>query len=242
MTRASALIVGCLAAFAFVANAHAADPADSWRRLPPEYDQPAPRYQELMSGWYVRADVGHRFNSGGPSASNVTREKYTDTIEGGLGFGYKYQWFRADLTYDRSASTRVRATTNGPVGQPQYTAKILSQAVLANAYIDFGTWGGFTPYVGGGVGVSILRSTSYVDTSVLSSTGEADGKKQNLAWAAMAGVAYQVAPNWMIDLGFRHLELGDVPSSMGAGTTTNALVFKNLSANEARVGVRLLLD
>ena len=58
----------------------------------------------------------------------------------------------------------------------------------------------------------------------------------------MAGVAYQVTPNWLIDVGYRHLELGDVPSSDGAGTRTNAAVFKSQSANEARIGVRFLFD
>ena len=46
----------------------------------------------------------------------------------------------------------------------------------------------------------------------------------------------------MIDVGFRHLDLGDVASSEGAGTRTNAIVFKSQTANEARIGVRYLLD
>ena len=124
-----ALFAGFIGAFAFVASAHAADPAGSWRRPPLEsdYEKPGPQYKELMSGWYLRGDVGYRFTSGGPSAANVTSEKYTNTIEGGLGFGYKYQWFRADLTYDFSSPTRVRATTSAATNQPQYTAKISTE-------------------------------------------------------------------------------------------------------------------
>ena len=67
MTRVRAFIVGLLGAFAFVASAHAADPAGTWRRSPPpepDYDRPAPKYQELLSGWYLRADIGYRWNSG----------------------------------------------------------------------------------------------------------------------------------------------------------------------------------
>jgi opacity protein-like surface antigen len=244
MTRARVLILGCLGTLAFAAAAHAADPAESWRRpLPePDFDRP-PAYRELMSGWYVRGDLGSRFTRGGPSAANVTSEKYTSTIEGGLGFGYKYQWFRADLTYDFSAPTRVGATTSAATGQPQYTARISTQVLLANAYIDFGTWGGFTPYLGGGVGLSRLQSSNYADTSIPPATGTdmGVGKVQNFAWAAMAGVAYQVTPNWMVDVGVRHLKLGDV-SSTAAGAVTTVATFRNLSANEARIGVRYLFD
>jgi opacity protein-like surface antigen len=247
MTRVRALIAGFMGAFAFVASAHAADPAGSWRRPPMEsdYEKPAPQYKELLSGWYLRGDIGYRWNSGGPSASNVTSERYSSSYDGTVGFGYKYQWFRADVTYDRAGPTRVRATTTVATGQPQYSAKIDAQTVLVNGYVDFGTWGGFTPYVGGGVGAARLKSVNYVDTTdpLPSSHGVmGQGTHQNFAWAAMAGVAYQVAPNWLIDVGFRHLALGNVPSSGGAGTQTNAVVFKNQSTNEARIGVRYLFD
>jgi hypothetical protein len=46
----------------------------------------------------------------------------------------------------------------------------------------------------------------------------------------------------MVDVGFRHLALGDVLSSDGAGTRTNAMVFRNQTVNEARIGVRYLFD
>jgi opacity protein-like surface antigen len=240
MSRVRALIVGFMGAFAFVATAHAADPAGSWR--PPL--ESVPQFKELLSGWYLRADFGYRWNNGGRSNANVVSERYTDSYDGTAGFGYKYQWFRADVTYDRSGPTRVSAFTSVATDQPQFTAKIRSETILANGYVDFGTWGGFTPYVGGGVGVARLKIKNYVDTTDLpSATGmTGQGTSQNFAWAAMVGVAYQTAPNWMIDIGFRYLDLGDVVSSDGGGTRTNAMVFRNQTVNEARVGLRYLFD
>jgi opacity protein-like surface antigen len=232
-----------MGAFAFVATAHAADPAGSWR-LPPleSYEKPIPQF--LMSGWYLRADSGYRWNNGGRSNSNVVSERYTNSYDGTMGFGYKYQWFRADVVYDRSGPTRVSAFTSVATDQPQFTAKISSETVLVNGYVDFGTWGGFTPYVGGGAGVARLKSANYVDTTDSPSiNGVMDqGTQQNFAWAAMAGVAYQIAPSWMVDVGFRHLDLGDVVGSDGAGTRTNAMVFRNQTVNEVRLGLRYLFD
>src|SRR4051812_23420778 len=190
MTQARALIAGFVGVLAFVAGAHAADPPGSWR--PPQPDEP-PAFQRLMSGWYLRADVGFRWNGGGPSTADVTREKNTTSYDGTFGFGYKYQWFRADLTYDRSGPTRVTATTTAAFNQPQLNAKISSQTVLANGYVDFGTWGGFTPYVGAGFGIARLKSVDYLDTANSPSNNvfgvTSRGTQQNFAWAAMAGVA-----------------------------------------------------
>src|SRR3954468_9174871 len=243
MTQARALIAGFVGVLAFVAGAHAADPPGSWR--PPQPDEP-PAFQRLMSGWYLRADVGFRWNGGGPSTADVTREKYTTSYDGTFGFGYKYQWFRADLTYDRSGPTRVTATTSAAFNQPQLNAKISSQTVLANGYVDFGTWGGFTPYVGAGFGIARLKSVDYLDTANSPSNNvfgvTSPGTQQNFAWAAMAGVAYQVAPSWVLDVGYLPIKMGNVPSSGGAGTRTNAAVFKSQHTDEARVGIRYLFD
>jgi opacity protein-like surface antigen len=41
-------------------------------------------------------------------------------------------------------------------GTNEYTADIMSWLGLANAYIDMGTWCGFTPYVGAGIGFATI--------------------------------------------------------------------------------------
>jgi len=246
MIRARTLFAGIVAAFASVASAHAADPPGSWRPQP-QPDGPPP-FRQLMSGWYLRGDIGYRWNGGGVSTNNVTSESYSTSYGGTVGFGWKYQWFRADLTYDRSGPTRVNIVTTAPTNQPQFTSKISSEAVLANAYIDLGTWSNFTPYVGAGAGVARLKSVNYVDTtdsptSPNNATGvTSPGTAQNFAWAAMAGVSYQLSTSWVIDVGYRYLSMGSVPSSEGAGTRTNAIVLKNLTTSEARIGFRYLFD
>ena len=57
----------------------------------------------------------------------------------------------------------------------------------------------------------------------------------------MAGVAFQVQPNWVIDVGFRHLDMGDFPSTAGENPTLGGM-FKNVTAQEARIGLRFLFD
>ena len=68
-------------------------------------------------------------------------------------------------TTRRAVTARATSTLRGDA-QPQYTTKIDALSLLANFYIDLGTWVGFTPYVGAGAGVTYLRSRDYDDTAL----------------------------------------------------------------------------
>jgi opacity protein-like surface antigen len=245
MTALKALAGGLLGAAVFAATAQAADPPGTW--YPRE--KPQPRYVELLSGWYMRADIGYRWNkidsvsAGAPTTSH----SIDDSFGASVGAGLKYQWFRSDITLDRGASSKFRATTAQPATtQPRYTGTIDSVSALANFYVDFGTWSGFTPYVGAGLGATYLRAYDYRD-SILSPlvTGPSPkGEEVNFSWAWMAGVSFQIHPQWLVDVGFRHLQLGDV--AMTAGTnpqlSTDSTTLRKLSTNEVRIGVRFLFD
>ena len=242
MLSVRAIAAGCIGTLAFIATARAADPAGTWPPAP-RYEPPAPAGKELMSGWYLRGDIGYRLNrvSSVDSPIPVTSQSYENALSGTLGFGYKYKWFRADLTLDRGVPSRFQGSTAAAVNQPQYTSKINSLSAMANLYVDLGTWTGLTPYVGAGAGVTKLESASSSDSSLPPPSPEIPGKAQNFSWALMAGVAYQVTPSWMIDVGYRYLSLGDVPMINGVAAN-NAPVLKNVTTQEARIGVRFLFD
>jgi opacity protein-like surface antigen len=79
-----------------------------------------------------------------------------------------------------------------------------------------------------------------VDTT-LPGPGKVTSARTSFAWAAMAGVAYQIDPNWVIDVGYRYLALGDVPTSRETSLPGDLTNWKQLSAQEVRFGLRLLL-
>jgi opacity protein-like surface antigen len=240
MIQSRALIIGTVAALVGSAAAHAADPPRSW----PVYERPAPRYVEMLSGWYVRGDFGYRFNEmqSVEGGQPVTSFNYPDSLGVTAGAGYKYQWFRFDATVDYAPRVTARATTTAAAAQPQYTTKIDALSLLANFYIDMGTWYGFTPYVGAGLGVTYLRSRDYEDTQILVNQTTAGGRT-NFSWAAMGGVSYQIDARWLVDVGYRYLSLGDLPTSTGsANNPLDHTTWKRLSAQEIRIGLRFLLD
>jgi opacity protein-like surface antigen len=62
-------------------------------------------------------------------------------------------------------------------------------------------------------------------------------ERWNPAWAVMAGVSYSVTRQFLVDVGYRHLDLGDM-----TGGPVGALAIKRVTGDEIRVGFRYLID
>jgi opacity protein-like surface antigen len=112
----------------------------------------------------------------------------TTNFTGGVGAGYRFNdYLRFDATWDYlNGPNGTRQTTvicpNGltpfpktgaPLGYLYNTSNTCNattnvrqydNAFLANAYVDIGTYGGFTPYVGGGVGFNMNVTSGSLNT------------------------------------------------------------------------------
>lgn len=221
----------------------AANAADLGRYSSP-LSQSAPLLvDEFSSGWYLRGDIGYRLND----LDGVTNLDPPPGVRGhdlgrtwmfGAGVGYKAEWFRTDLTVDYG--TKAKFSADSPVRTNDFTAKIDSVTGLVNIYGDLGTWYGFTPYIGAGLGFSHLQAANFHVNSARAPGLDADSTGSwNLAWAYMAGVSYRLMGNAHIDVGYRHVNMGDVITGRALG---NKLTFKDMSADEVRVGFRYTLD
>jgi opacity protein-like surface antigen len=198
---------------------------------------------ELSSGWYLRGDIGYQFRHAGSSLSGDTTlvpspasAKLDNAFMAGIGAGYKAHWFRVDLTGDYSWRSKYNATT---VSGTTIDGKINAFTVMFNGYLDLGTWFGITPYVGAGIGGADLVFSGYRNPSAAASMPSSApmSERWNLAWAAMAGLSYNFAPNLLLDVGYRHVDMGDV-----SGGPNNHLTIKRLTGDEIRVGIRYLID
>ena len=242
MASLKTLVAAVAGTVASIATAHAADMPGNW---PPPYQQkPAEVFSQMVSGWYIRGDIGYRWNKvgsaeGSSPAFPITSSKIDNSLTGGAGFGYKYQWFRTDLTVDYGMQAKYHG--DAPGAASFYNTKIDALTILGNAYFDIGTWYGFTPYIGAGVGTSYLRTGDY-NTSALGNGLVPTRANWSFSWAAMAGVSYQVLPNIAIDFGYRYLKIGDAKSGFEPPDYTAYTSVKGISAQELRLGVRFLLD
>jgi opacity protein-like surface antigen len=231
-------------AFALVFG-NAANAADMGRYPPPEPPllQSAPLLvDEFSSGWYLRGDVGYRWNDVDSVANNnpppgVRGNDLDTSWLVGAGVGYKWEWFRTDFTLDYGTKSEFSADSNRRAND--FTAKIDSVTGLVNVYGDLGTWYGFTPYVGVGVGFAHLQAADFRVASDGGASGDSTAS-WNFAWAYMAGISYRVTGNYHVDLGYRHINMGD--ASTGRDRFGNRLNFNKVSSDEVRLGFRYVLD
>jgi opacity protein-like surface antigen len=210
---------------------------------PPPVEKAPWVIEEFGSNWYLRGDVGASFNrlDGVAAIVPTLSSNIDDTFTAGGGFGYKAGWFRGDITVDYGGLAK-----SGGVFAPTdlFSARIDTITGLFNLYFDLGTWYGFTPYVGGGVGAAYVRTTDFTTTSpVLSPLGipVAGTDTWNFAWALMAGASFGFTPNFLLDVGYRYLNVGDAESKQ-IDPTASSVKFKDITAHQVRVGVRYVID
>ena len=199
-----------------------------------------------------------------------------NTWTGGLGVGYDFGMIRADLTADYWGKAKVTADRlgdNDPNGgyrcetnadcRGHEQGKLDSWTLLANAYVDLGTWAGLTPYVGAGAGAARLHWdwSSAENCTVRNVAGSSCGpdygrstsaswdedtnSKWKFAWALMAGASYAITPNLSVDAGYRFLDIRNaevVPDPKRFGRTGEAIDAKDLYSHQVRVGLRYTID
>jgi opacity protein-like surface antigen len=251
-------LVGLLVALMTGTSAFA---ADVYQPDPPAYiDAPEVEVREA-SGWYLRGDVGYSFNhlrgaeylQGGPGGTmtDFRSTKIDDSFMGGVGVGYQVNnHLRTDVTFDYMGKSDFRGSTRGSCG---IAADCISTdisslrvyALMANAYVDMGTYGRFTPYVGGGIGGAYVKwdklkntSCEFGDPTNCDPSQEHEGKgKWRFAYALMAGASIDVTCNVKADIGyrFRHITKGDM---FGFANNGGPGKDKGLYSHEARVGAR----
>jgi opacity protein-like surface antigen len=217
-----------------------------------------------MSGWYLRGDIGIT-NQSVSSLDNVVSPGTTVdtkflTFDAspffGIGVGYQLNnWLRFDVTGEWRSNAHFHGQQVARFGSiifpDDYHASKNEALLLANAYVDLGTWWCVTPFIGAGVGASFNTIKSFTDfgatqagATILATTYGADASKWSFAWAVYAGLAYQVTPNFTVELAYRFLNLGDAttgPTNSFDGVTVvngTPFQFKDLTSQDIKLGVR----
>jgi opacity protein-like surface antigen len=232
--------------------------------LPPML--PPPPIQDY-GGWYLRGDIGmtnqlvKRLDNVlfATTANLVMHDKNFEAgMLFGLGIGYRHNnWFRWDIIGEYRGETGFHGFDTWFDGADErfndYTGKKSEWLLMWNVYADLGTWKGITPFVGAGIGASRVTIHSFRDAGIGPAPGfdptmafAETASKWNFAWALHAGFAYDVTPNFTIELAYRYLHLGDgITGDLIAFDGTNAIVnpmhFKDITSHDVKLGVRWAL-
>lgn len=271
------LLAGVAMTPALVAAAFAADL--------PEYIPEQPEIVEVeTSGWYLRGDVAYTFQAetdgyyyGWDAAAypnlksyHYERARYDWRYDLSVGVGYQYN---ENLRFDATVGywgrdVRGWATSPAPCvgGVPgaascrfDDTSDVTAWEFMANGYYDIGKWSGFTPYVGGGIGVARVKYGDLTNVATCVGAGGGDiagcgytgyhgGMTSNrFVWALMAGASYDLTARVKLDVGYRyaHYESGaawgwdqfdTAAGARGAQSYDNGFDF-----HQIRAGLRVAL-
>ncbi len=195
---------------------------------------------EFLSGWYLRGDVGYRFATdpgGALAGSSFTSSSVGDNGSVSLGIGYQAGWLRGDVT--ANYGFRPKFVGNTAAASPDVSAHMDAITTLFNGYVDFSPWHGFTPYIGAGLGFSVIKPANLVTVSVPAGVTSSAPSRFDFAWDVTAGATYALSRSWMIDTSYRYIHIGN-PTSVLNGVGT--IDYGDLSAHELRAGLRFLID
>ncbi|WP_279477707.1 outer membrane protein [Aureimonas sp. SK2] len=225
------------------------------------------------TGFYLRADVAYGFDASFGGTQRLSRfgSTITDRTRGwdldggfgaGAGIGYKASdLLRFDATIDywrrdvEAANGAGWFCGFGPACGARDRGEIEAVELMGNAYLDLGTFAGFTPYVGGGVGAVHV---SYSDVTgaatcpggltacpALGAGARYGGEDSwRFAYALSAGVSYDVTEKIAIDTGYRYLNVqdGDAYRFEPAAGTLLASDDDGFDRHTIRAGLRFRFD
>jgi opacity protein-like surface antigen len=243
----AALIAVMALLFPVVAQA-----ADFMRPLPPA----SAKYLRFDLGYKLYADPDAIFTGGAafgpgyavPGNGELFLEDMGAAWAFGIGVGYDPAGpHRFDFTLDYETPSDYYGRLDCPACGATYseeTASISAWTGLFNVYWDFdGEFHhGLKPYVGAGVGFSVLK-TSNVYTSDPAGPYPGD-TKVNLAWALMAGASKELKPGLSLDFNYRFLWLGTAVSGViyDGDSDPGTLEYRHIRAHEFRVGLRHMIN
>jgi opacity protein-like surface antigen len=209
--------------------------------------------QDKPSGPYLRLDTGASFTTAGNHSFGSRDQGESYVVGGGVGYRFMPQ-LRADFTLGSRGDYGSRRT----VAFATVQSDLESLVGLATAYYDIVTIGGFTPYIGAGVGFADNHAShARITIPFGTSSSLAGHTNTDFAWQATSGVSYSITPSLALDIGYRYVDMGTVQTGSlsamtvpvggfitgtGAGGSSTAVgvgVAKtDLQAHEVSIGLR----
>lgn len=192
-----------------------------------------------QKGLYLLADVGAGF----PSSTNTSG---TSPIAD-IGIGYRFnKHIRSDITvgYNGSYHLDSFSAINPNSGNTISTGKTDydSTAVMANLYYDIAKLNRFTPYIGGGLGVSFtsVNAPSLLVNGSAVGTGKSTSST-DLGWRLALGTGVEISKNITLDIGYRFAYLGSLKQDNDYSPYGENAIYHitgNFFAHELQAGLR----
>lgn len=213
--------------------------------------------------WYLRGDIGASHQFVGEFSTpfwdvavdpvTLLNEDFDASFFFGVGVGYEINdMFRVDVTGEYRFQSDFHGldqyfdsiVTNTTVHN-EYNGTKEEAVFLLNGYVDLPSYGRMTPFVGAGIGASWIKLSDFSDyNATLNASGFSDDVSTwNFAFAAYAGLAFEINEQMTFEVGYRYLYLGDIETNDletagGALGVYNPYEFDDIQSHDIKVGLR----
>jgi opacity protein-like surface antigen len=178
--------------------------------------EPAPEY----NGWYIRGDAAYRWSEldgadyitygcdecgSDPGTNKFNKHELDGALTLGVGVGYQItNYLRTDLTADYLFDSDFDGSTSDGINVSTDSSSYSAFLLLANAYVDLGTYSGFTPYIGAGIGGAHVKWDDLRNTFPGVDDVHEGSENWRFAFALMAGASYCLTDKLTLDGGYRY--------------------------------------
>jgi len=169
---------------------------------------------DVPAGWYVGGNTDLAFQRKADSTVSGVTDEFSYKTGWGLSGDVGYAWgngirTEGELVYRHAEADTVSGTSAGPVG-----GGIHNTALMGNVLYDFDTGTRLTPYIGAGIGASL------VDADNLRTVNGAtlDEDRAAFAYQGIAGVSLALEGNWDFTADYRYFATPDLKFKTNAAT------------------------
>lgn len=243
----------------FAATAMPAFAADIYEPVPEAPAQVV--YEEVSTGgWYLRGDIDYHWSKfrgadyitygvgPGPAPLPGTNSFDFGDLKGamslGAGVGYQINnHLRTDLTADYWFKSDFRGQTSDLTTISTDTSSYSALLLLANAYVELGTYKRITPYIGAGIGGARVKWGDLRNQFPGVDDRHEGAKNWRFAYALMAGASYCLNRNLHLDAGYRYTRINGgrmfhYADSSAGGPGAGPGFDKGFDVHEVRAGLR----
>lgn len=159
------------------------------------------------------AAMKHKSKSSSSHTPETEKFHWNDSVfSGGMGYGWRLNNFRVEAEVNTNSAADKRRNFLNPLNplivDGTTVSKIKTHSLMFNTYYDLPTGLPLRPYLGAGAGLAHVkaqfksRSDGYADKFKMSDN--------HFAWQVGGGFAYELTPEWTLDIGYRFFDYGDI--------------------------------
>jgi len=195
--------------------------------------------------FYLRGDLGmNKFQGFTDKVEGVKlKTKWSAGLDLGVGY-YVMDNVRAELVWTHPFNVEAKKSYSYAAGTGYLAAtgnlkhKATIDALLVKAYVDVADLGMAKLFVGGGLGLSMIKekvTDNYTTGGVANTYSVSSKKKNDIAWTLGAGAGFDVADGVKVDAQYAYTDFGKTKSALVAGLDYGKNRYR---AHAVKVGVR----